>query len=72
MTQISSVGSRQFGKAVSPGIVDTAGGLLSKIGKPDVLVVVAICAVGLALTVIAAFSMPDFSDALTQIDLVGP
>ena len=72
MTQISSIGPRQFGEAVSPRVVDTAGRLLSKIGKPDVLLVVAICAVGLALTVIAAFSMPDFSDALTQIDLVGP
>ena len=72
MTQISSIGPRQFGGAVSSGVVDTAGGLLSKICKPDVPVVVAICAAGLALTLIAAFSMPDFSAAITEINLVGP
>jgi len=72
MTQISSIGLRRFGEAASSGVAATASGLFSKICKPDVLVVVAICAVGLVLTLIAAFSMPDFSDAITEINLVGP
>ncbi len=72
MTQISSVGSRPFGQAPALGTAAAAGGLFSKICKPDVLVVAAICAVGLVLTLVAAFSMPDFSDAIAQIGLVGP
>lgn len=72
MTQISSIDRTHFGEAASPGVAAAASGLFSKICKPEVLVVVAICAAGLALTLIAAFSMPDFSDAITEIQFVGP
>lgn len=72
MTQISSIGPKQFGEAASLGVAAVVTGVFSKLCKPDVLVVIAICAVGLAVTLIAAFSMPDFSDALAQINLVGP
>jgi len=72
MTQISSIGSRQFGEAASLGVGAAASGLFSKMWKPDVLIVIAICAVGLALTLIAALSMPEFSDAIAQIGLVSP
>lgn len=72
MTQISSIDRRHFGEAASSGVAATASGLLATIRRPDVLVVVAICALGLALTLIAAFSMPDFSDAITEVHFVGP
>jgi hypothetical protein len=72
MTQISSIGAKQFGETASSGFAAAASGLFSKIRKPDVLVVLAICAAGLVLTLIAAFSMPEFSESLTEINLVGP
>ena len=72
MTQISSFGPRQFGETASSSVAAAASGLFAKICKPNVMVVLAICAVGLALTLVAAFTMPDFSDAITEINLVGP
>lgn len=71
MTQIS-IDRRHFGEAASSGVAVAASGLFAKIRKPEVLLVVAICAVGLALTLIAAFSMPDFSDAIAEVQFVGP
>jgi hypothetical protein len=72
MTQISSIGPKPFAETASSSVGGAVTGLLAKICKPDVLVVVAICAVGLALTLVAAFSMPNFSDAIAEINLVGP
>ena len=72
MTQISSIGPRQFGETASSGLASAANGLFAKLCKPDVQLVLAICAVGLALTLVAAFTMPDFSDGIAEINLVGP
>jgi hypothetical protein len=72
MTQIFSIGPRQFGEAPSSGVAAAARGLFSKLCEPDVLVVLALCAVGLTVTLIAAFWLPDFSHAVAEANLVGP
>ena len=71
MTQISSTGPSQLREANSSGAA-AASALVSNICKPDVLVVLALCAVGIALTLIGAFSTSDLSDALTEVNFVGP
>jgi len=74
MTQLSSFGpSHQFGEAASSGISGVAGWVLSKLRQPDVTVVLAFCAIGAALTIVAALTLPGFTNSLAEASaIVGP
>ena len=74
MTQLSSFGlSHQFGEATSSGLAGVAGWLISKIRQPDVIVVLTFCAIGMALTIVAALTLPGFSSSLAEASaVVGP
>lgn len=75
MTQTLSFGpTPQLGRPTSPGIAAvTAGWLFSKIRQPDVMVVLAVCAIGLVLTLVAALTLPGFSSSLAEAyTVVGP
>jgi hypothetical protein len=74
MTQLSSFDpTQQFGESTSSGVAAVAGWLFSKVRQPDVMVVLAMCAVGLIVTLVAASTLPGFSIALLQADMVvGP
>ncbi len=74
MTQLSSLGPmQQFGKSASSGAAGVAGWLLSKVRQPDVMVVLAFCAIGLTLMIVAASALPGFSSSLADASMVvGP
>lgn len=74
MTQLSSFGLTQgFGESASSGRTGVAGWLLSKIRQPDVIVVLAFSAIGLALMIVAALTLPGFSSSLAEASaIVGP
>lgn len=74
MTQILSFGpTPQLGEATSSGLAGATGWLFSKIRQPDVMVVLAVCAIGLILTLTAASTIPGFSSALAEAyTVVGP
>lgn len=73
MTQILSFGpTPRLGQSDSSGLA-ALGWLVSKIRQPDVMVVLAVCAIGLILTLTAAVTIPDFSSALAgAYTAVGP
>ena len=74
MTQLSSFGpTHQFGESAVSGIAGAAGWMVSRIRQPDVLVVLAVCTIGLVLTLVAASTLPGFSSALAEAyTVVGP
>ena len=74
MTHMISVGpSQPYDEAAASlrlaAARNPAGRLLTIIARPDLLAVVAICAVGLVLTLVAAAHLASVSDALTEIYL---
>lgn len=75
MTQILSFGpTPQLGGSTSSGIAAVAAGwLFSKVRQPEVIVVLAVCAIGLVLTLLAASMLPGFSSSLAEAyTAVGP
>ena len=74
MTQISSFGPTQgIGESAASVSTGIAGWLSSKIRQPDVIVVIGFSAIGLALMMVAALTLPGFSSSLAQASaIVGP
>lgn len=75
MTQTLSFGpTPQLGESGSSGTTAViAGRLFSKIRQPDIIVVLAVCAIGLVLTLVAASTIPGFSNSLAEANTaVGP
>lgn len=73
MTQILSFGpTPRLGASDSSGLA-ALGWLVSKIRRPDIMVVLAVCAIGLILTLTAMSTIPGFSGALADAyTVVGP
>jgi hypothetical protein len=74
MTQISSFGPTQgFSESTASASTGVAAWLLSKIRQPDVIVVIGFSAIGLALMIVAALTLPGFSSSLAEASaIVGP
>jgi hypothetical protein len=74
MTQISSFGpTREFGESTASASTGVAAWLLSKVRQPDVIVVIGFSAIGLALMIVAALTLPGFSSSLAEASaIVGP
>ena len=74
MTQLSAFDStRQFGGSASSGVAGPASWLFARARQPDVLVVLALCAIGLVLTLVAAATLPGFTTTLAEASaVVGP
>lgn len=74
MTQLSTFGpTPRFGESASSASIGVAAWLSSKIRQPDVIIVVAFSAIGLALMIVAALTLPGFSSSLAEASaIVGP
>jgi hypothetical protein len=67
MSQFASNRAQALPQAADYTSVErTAGWLLSTLTRPDVVVVLAFCAIGLILTFAALASSPDFAAALVD------
>jgi hypothetical protein len=68
MSQFTSARIQPFDKPTRYSTAEkTPNWLLSTITQPDALVVLCICAIGLAATFAALAAFPDFSSAMAQI-----
>lgn len=67
MSQFASNRAHALPQVASPSAVDRATNwLLATLTRPDVVVVLAFCAIGLALTFAALAMSPDFASLLAE------